>query len=170
MEKSCEQIEKLLVDYADGELSPSESSQVAEHLAKCERCRVTLKALQRSLELAGVVWAGALEEIRGVGLPQTRATGRFKWRRYTAVAASILLVTGISILWLTTTRPKQAQTTLAEIEQEIEDSGRAARLLAATELLAGCPDTQKFVKNQYCYIVQMYPQTPAAAQARLRIK
>jgi anti-sigma factor RsiW len=170
MEKSCEQIEKLLVDYADGELSPSESSQIAEHLSKCDRCRTTSAALQRSLELAGMVWADGLEEIRDAGVPQTRAARRFKWRRYAAVAAGILIVTGISIVSLTPTTPKQAEATFAEIEQEIEDSGRAARLLAAVELLAGCPDAQKLVKNQYCYIVQMYPQTPAAAQARLRIR
>jgi anti-sigma factor RsiW len=170
MEESCEQIDKLLVDYADGELSPSESSRVAEHLSKCERCRVTLKALRRSLELAGVVWADGLKETRGAGAPQTRAPRRFKWRRYAAIAAGILVVAGISIFWRTPTRPQQAEPTLAEIEREIEESGRAARLLAATELLAECPDTQKFVKNQYCYIVQMYPRTPAAAQARLRIR
>jgi anti-sigma factor RsiW len=170
MEESCEQIEKLLVDYADGELSPSESSQVAEHLSKCEHCMVTLKALQRSLELAGMVWADGLEEIQNVGVPQTRVAGRFKWRRYAAVAACILLVAGIWVLWRTPTRPQQAAPTFAEIKQEIEDSGRAARLLAAAELLAGYPDTQKFVNNQYCYIVEMYPQTPAAAQARLRIR
>jgi anti-sigma factor RsiW len=170
MEKSCEQIEKVLVDYADGELSPSESRDVAEHIAECERCRRTVEALHRSLELAGIVWADGLEEIRDAGVPQTRAARRFKWRRYAAVAASILLVTGISILWLTTTRPKQAQPTLAEIEQEIEDSGRAARLLAAAELLAEYPDAQSIAKQQYRYIVETYPQTPAATQAKPRIQ
>ncbi|MHC4061019.1 MAG: anti-sigma factor family protein [Planctomycetota bacterium] len=170
MEKSCEQIEKMLVDYADGELSPSELSDVGKHLSQCERCRVTLKALRRSLELAGIVWADGLEEMQGVGVPQTRATVRFKWRRYATIAASILIATGISITWRVMTKPSRDPPTIAEIEREIEDSGRAARLLAATELLAGCPGTQKFVKNQYCYIVEMYPQTPAAAEARLRIR
>jgi anti-sigma factor RsiW len=170
MEKSCEQIERLLVDYADGELSASESSQVAEHICKCERCRRTVQALQRSLDLAGIVWADGLEEIRGAGLPRTKAAPRIRWCRYAAIAAGIFVVAGILILRLKPTRPQQAAPTFAEIKQEIEDSGRAARLLAAAELLAGYPDTQKFVNNQYCYIVEMYPQTPAAAQARLRIR
>jgi anti-sigma factor RsiW len=170
MDKSCEQIEKLLVDYADGELSPSELSQVAEHIGRCEGCRRTVEALKRSLDLAGIVWADGLQQIRGAGLPQTRLASRFKWRRYAAIAAGILIVAGISIFSLTPTSPKQAEPTFAEIERQIEESGRAARLLAAANLLAQCPDTQNFVKNQYCYIVQMYPQTPAAEQARLRIR
>ena len=148
MQKLCEQIEKLLIDYSDGELSPSESSDVAEHLAKCECCRRAVEALQRSLELAGIVWADGLEQIRGAGLPKIRGVRRFRWRRYAAIAAGILIVTGISIVSRTPTRPQQAEPTFAEIEREIEESGRAARLLAATELLAKCPDTQKFVKNQ----------------------
>ncbi|HUT28507.1 MAG TPA: zf-HC2 domain-containing protein [Sedimentisphaerales bacterium] len=170
MDKSCEQIEKLLVDYADGELSPSESSRVAEHLSKCERCRTTSAALQRSLELAGIVWADGLEEIGGVGMAKERGVRRWRWRRYAAIAASILVVAGIWIFRLTPTGPKQAEPTLAEIEKEIEDSGRAARLLAATELLTEYPDAQSIVKQQYRYIVKTYPQTPSAAQAKLRIQ
>jgi anti-sigma factor RsiW len=170
MEKSCEQIAKLLVDYADGELSPSESSQVAEHLAKCERCRVILKALQRSLEVAGIVWTDSLEEIGAASLPQTRGVRPFKWRRYATIAASILIVAGISIFRLTPTGPEKAEPTLAQIEQEIEDSGRAARLLAAAEMLADCPSAQSIVKQQYRYIIDTYPQTPAAAKAKLRIE
>ena len=51
MEKSCENIELMLVDYADGQLSPSDSSMVGEHLAQCEECRNVLDALEKSLEL-----------------------------------------------------------------------------------------------------------------------
>ena len=67
MEKSCEDIREMLVDYADGQLLPSEANRVAEHLAKCEHCQRILDALQSSLELAEVVWEdglGAAKEIR----------------------------------------------------------------------------------------------------------
>jgi len=170
MEKSCEQIEKLLVDYADGELSPSESSDVAEHLSKCEACRRTVVALQRSLDLAGIVWADGLEEIKGVGLPRTSGVSRFKWRRYAAAVAGILVVAAISIVCVTRTTPKQAEPTFAEIERQIDESGRAARLLAAAEMLADCPSAKSIVKQQYRYIAETYPRTPAAAQAKLRIR
>jgi len=52
MEKSCEDIREMLVDYADGRLLPSEANKVAEHLRKCEHCQKMLEALQKSLELA----------------------------------------------------------------------------------------------------------------------
>ena len=48
-----------LVDYADGELSPGESAEVAEHLAACERCRAAVRALRRSLHLARAIWRDA---------------------------------------------------------------------------------------------------------------
>jgi ERCC4-type nuclease len=93
---------------------------------------------------------------------------RLSWRRYAAIAASILIAAGISVIWRTS--PQEPALTFAEIEQRIEQSGRAARLLAAAELLAECPDAQSIVKQQYRYIVETYPQTAAAAQAKSRIQ
>lgn len=170
MEKSCEQIEKLLVDYADGELSSGESSKVAEHLAKCERCRKTFQALERSMELAGVIWEDGLREIEDLGVTKVAAVRRFKWGRYAAIAASILIAAGIFRAWHSTTSHEEPTLTFAEVEQRIEQSGRAARLLAAAELLAECPDAQSIVEKQYRYIVETYPQTPAAAKAKSRIQ
>ena len=57
MEKPCKNIEDMLVDYADGGLSRSDASKVAEHLARCEDCRTLLDGLRKSLELTGVIWA-----------------------------------------------------------------------------------------------------------------
>ena len=45
MEKSCKEIEEMLVGYADGQSSPHDSRQVAEHLAACDTCRKLLDAL-----------------------------------------------------------------------------------------------------------------------------
>jgi len=59
---------------------------------------------------------------------------------------------------------------LAEIEREITESGSAARLLAAADLLAKYPDAKTIVERQYRYIVETYPETPAAAKAKLRIE
>ena len=70
MEKSCEKIEEMLVDYADGRLSPGESNKVAEHLEKCEHCRRILGALQRSLKLAEVIWADGLTETKEIHAPK----------------------------------------------------------------------------------------------------
>jgi anti-sigma factor RsiW len=170
MQERCEQIEKLLVDYADGQLPTRETSEVAEHLAKCERCRTTLKALQRSLDLARVIWAHGLEETRAVRISKTQRARRFQWRRYAAIAASILILAAVSVTWRRMTKPKEAEPTFAEIEHRIEQAGSAARLLAAAELLSEYPDCRSILKQQYRYIIDTYPQTPAAAKAKLRIE
>jgi hypothetical protein len=170
MQKSCREIDKMLVDYADGQLSPSESSEVAEHLAKCEHCRRTLEALQRSLELAAVIWEDGLAETEAIRIPIAHKTGKAHWPRYAAVAASVLLVVTISVVWRALVRPTEKEPTFSEIERKINESGSAARLLAATDLLAKYPDAKTIVERQYRYIVKTYPETPAAAEAKLRIE
>ena len=170
MQKSCEQIERLLIDYADGQLSAGESRQVVEHLAKCEHCRSALRALKRSIELAGVIWEDSLAETDTIHIPVPGKTRRIHWHRYAAVAASILIVMGISVTWRAMTRPPEPQPTFAEIERRISESGRAARLLAAAEVLAEHADAGHIVQEQYRYIAEAYPQTRAAAKAKLRIE
>ncbi len=167
--KLCKDIEQMLVDYAEGQLSASDSSMVAEHLAQCEECRNVLDALQKSLELAGVIWADSLAETENIRIPAAK-TRKIHRPRYVAIAASILVVATASVVWHTLVRPKEAELTFAEIERKITESGSAARLLAAAELLSENPDVEAIVKQQYRYIVETYPETAAAAKARLRIK
>ena len=169
MNKSCREIEQTLVDYADGQLSPSDSGMVAEHLARCEHCRKVLDALQKSLEFAGVIWADAHTEIENIRIPAAK-TRKIRWSRYAAIAASILVVATASVVWRTLVRPKESELTFAEIERKITESGSAARLLAAAELLSENPKAEAIVKQQYRHIVDTYPETAAAAKAKLRIK
>ena len=169
MKKSCENIEQMLIDYADGQLSPSDSSMVAEHLAQCEECRNVLDALQKSLELTGVIWADGLAETENIRIPAAK-TRKIRWPRYAAIAASILLVAIASVVWHTLVRPKEAELTFAQIERKITESGSAARLLAAAELLSENSEAEAIVKQQYQHIVETYPETTAAAKAKLRIK
>ena len=168
MEKSCKDIEQMLVDYADGQLSPSDSNKVAEHLAICEHCRKMLNGLQKSLELAGVIWTDAHTETENVRIPAVHTTRRIHWTRYAAIAASILLLVTTYVVWQTLTRPTEAEPTFAEIEREIIDEGTAARLLAATDLLASKTHTRGMINSQYEYIVVHYPNTKAAARAKIR--
>ena len=169
MEKSCTDIEEMLVDYADGQLPQNDTSKVAEHLAQCEHCRNMLDGLQKSLELAGVIWPDAHTEIEKIRI--TAATKRkIRWSRYAAIAAGILVVAATSVVWRTLTRPTVNELTFAEIERKITESGSAARLLAAAEILSDNPEVQTVVKQQYQYIVEVYPETTAAAKAKLRIR
>jgi len=169
MERSCEDIREMLVDYADGQLSPSESNKVAEHLAKCEHCQKMLEALRRSLELAEFVWEDGLAETKEIRVPILGKPRKIRWPRYAAVAAGILLVVTTSIVWRTLMRPAKKELSFAEIERRITESGNAARLLAAAELLAEYTDDEAFVKQQYRHIIEVYPNTTAAAKARSRI-
>ncbi len=170
MERSCEDIREMLVDYADGRLLPSESNKVAEHLAKCEHCQRILDGLQRSLKLAEVVWEDGLAETKEIRAPIHGKVRKIRWPRYAAVAAGILLVVTTSIVWRTLMRPAKKELSFAEIERKITEAGNAARLLAAAELLAEYPDAEAIVKQQYRYIVETYPETTAAAEVKLKIQ
>jgi predicted anti-sigma-YlaC factor YlaD len=171
MGKSCEKIEEALVDYADGQLVPNESNQVAEHLEQCEHCRRILKALHKSLELAGIIWADSLTETKEIHAPGKMR--KIPWPRYAAAAAGIILLITTSIVWRALVRPvrlSKKEINFADIERRITEAGNAARLLAATELLAEYPDTQPIAKQQYRYIVETYPETSAADKAKLKIQ
>ncbi len=170
MEKSCKEIEQMLVDYSDGRLSPSESSEVAEHLEACERCRRMLNALQRSLELTGVIWADGLAETEAIRIPIPQKARKLRWPRYAAAAAGIILLLTTSIVWHALIRPAKNEINFAEIERRIVESGSAARLLAAADLLAKYPDAKTIVERQYRYVVKTYPETPAAAEAKSKIQ
>ena len=170
MKKSCEEIREMLVDYTDGRLSQSESNKVAEHLGKCKNCRRMLNALQRSLELAEVIWEDGLGAAKEIRIPIPVKARKIRWPRYAAVAASILLVLTASIVWRGRVKPAGKEVSFEDINRRITDSGNAARLLAAAELLAEYPDAQSIVKKQYRYIVETYPETAAAAKAKLKIQ
>jgi len=170
MNKSCREIEQTLVDYADGQLSPGDSNKVAEHLTTCEHCRKMLNGLQKSLELAGVIWADSLSETENIRIPISRKVRKRRWLRYAAIAAGILLVVTTSFVWRTLVRPTETEPSLAEIEREIINEGMSAKLLAVADLLASKPYAKTLIKNQYEYIVDRYPNTNAAATARLKIQ
>jgi anti-sigma factor RsiW len=170
MEKSCREIEQMLVDYADGQLSPDDSKKVTEHLSQCERCRKVLDALQKSLELANVIWKDGLEETENIRISTSRKVRKFYWLRHAAIAASILFLITASVVWRALVKPEETEVTFAEIERRITESASAARLLAATELLAGYPDVQPIVDQQYRYIVETYPKTTAANKAKSKMK
>ena len=169
MEKTCKDIEQMLVDYADGQLSPGDSSEVAEHLTKCKNCQKLLDALHKSLGLADIIWADGLAETENIHIQATK-TRQFHLPRYAAIAAIILVAATTSVVWHTISRPKVNELTFAEIERKITESGSAARLLAAAELLSNNPKAETIVKQQYRHIVEAYPETAAASKAKLRIQ
>ena len=176
-EHTCRIVSKEeLVAYADGELSPGEAGRIAEHIATCPSCRAVTEALKRSLKVTQVIWQTGEAQ-----WPKTRPLERFqssKWslRKIAAVAAGILLVLGVGAVWRMLSRPTERtgisreQALAVEIKRKISESGDAARLLAAAELLSKYPEAENSVKQRYRHIVETYPETPAAAKARQKIK
>ena len=100
------------------------------------------------------------------------------WIRYTAVAAAACVLIAVGGYFLldrdanveTTAKPKEVQLTFAEIQRQISESARAARLLAATDILAKHSSSQQIVKDQYSYIIETYPKTTAGIEAKSRIQ
>jgi len=165
-----------LVAYADGELPSSEAEQIAEHIANCPNCQSMAEALQRSLQVTKVIWQTSEAQ-----WSKTRPLERFqssKWSfwKAAAVAASILIVLGAGAVWRMLPRPTELtgisreQALAVEIKRKITDSGDAARLLAAAELLNKYPEAGSTVKRRYRHIIEKYPETTAAEKAKLKIQ
>jgi predicted anti-sigma-YlaC factor YlaD len=168
MKESCDNFADMLVDYADGLLPDEQSAKVAEHLSECDNCRELLKSLQRSLELAQVIWQNNLSQTaETIRIPAPAEVRRRSWPKY--AAAAVLIISAIFITTNTMEKPVKDQPTFAEIEQKITDAGNAAQLLAAADLLAGYSDAET-VRQQYRRIVEIYPHTPAAAKAKSQIE
>ena len=176
-EHTCQVVSKEeLVAYIDGDLSPSEAERIAEHIATCPDCQVIAEALERSLQVTQAIWQTG--EARW---PKTRPLEWFqssKWsfRKVAAVAASILLILGAGAVWKMLSRPtkrasiSREQALAVEIKCKIADSGDAARLFAAAELLSKYPEAEGTVKRRYRHIIEKYPETTAAAKARQKIQ
>lgn len=47
----CSQVESILSDYLDGELSPVQAAQVRDHLHKCLRCEARWRMLRQTVRL-----------------------------------------------------------------------------------------------------------------------
>jgi hypothetical protein len=159
--KSCEQIRDLLVDDADGALSGQDSQAVAEHLAGCAPCRELRRGLERSLHLARLIWLDNLEAAPTVSV-RGRLVRRLPW---VASAAAILIITGVFLLQ-PVPGPAQPDHAYARAERQVIGAATAARLLAATQILAQCEGTESIVEEQYRYILRHYADTPAAAMLR----
>jgi anti-sigma factor RsiW len=165
----CEQFEELLVKYADGLLGDDKAAEVTAHLESCRACADKLDALGRSLTLAQTIWEDNLDQ------PTQRAVARASLvrtltRRWPVAAAAAVLIFAVAIVSHRgpLTQPPAPQLTAEQVEQQILAEGSAARLLAAAEILERKPHASKLARSQYKYILDYYPETKAAAQARTK--
>ena len=130
-----------------------------DHLAECPACCETVESLRRSLHLAEAIWQDNLQHAETATGPARR---RMAHRLYYAIAAGIVLATG-TLLMNAVHGPPKSNATYADIERQVARASAAARLLAATQMLAGCEGTEPLVERQRRYILDNYGDTPAAA-------
>ncbi len=84
-----------------------------------------------------------------------------------AVAACILLATGILMMPVFHPSPGNQALTAEQIERQVARAGIAAQLLAATQIVARCEGTESIVEQQYRYILREYADTPAAESVKI---
>jgi anti-sigma factor RsiW len=167
IDKKCDKnSQEQLVAFADGELSPGEAAEVSEHLNKCEDCRAMVEALRKSLEIVRDSWAQEHENWANDFVPRL---GRRRALRFTAVAASILLVVGLGLIWRMASE-SEVPRTQAQLEQLVMREGIAAQMLAVGDLLAKQPGGRDYARERYKEIIKSFSHTVYAEQAKLRIK
>lgn len=158
---SCEEVQNVLVDYVDGELTERDVEAVARHLAGCPVCRKVQESLERSLRLAKTIW---LDNLNGAEiLPEAAPVRRsmVQWSCYAAVAGVILIVVGVLVPW-SSHGSAQPDAACIVVERQVVDVATAARLLMVTQILARCEGTESIVEEQCRYIRSNYAGTPAA--------
>jgi len=174
-DRSCETVRDLLVDYADGELSPERAEEVRAHLSACPSCREQVRALHESLALARSVWNRSAQEAHGIAVPRERKRYR-ALTRLAAVAAGIALLVGGAVAWLArgpapNSGPGVTPSIVSEADARkvIRREVAAAKLAASAAILESQPGGAKYAANSWRFIVDTYPETKAgkAAVARL---
>ena len=164
MKISCEGFADRLVDYVDGNLPEAEAQKVMRHLAGCESCRQTTRALERSLTLAAAIWSDNLT----LGDSGQRPTPLRRSRRvrFYAVAAGIVIAASGLLVTVSDRRQGQPSLCVKDVERQVARAGAAAELLAATQILARCQGTESIVERQHQFILEEYAGTPAAESIR----
>jgi predicted lipid-binding transport protein (Tim44 family) len=90
-----------------------------------------------------------------------------------SVAASILLVLGLGMIWRMLSEPGKPEPTENAIvlaQQKVMRAGTAAQMLAVGDLLAEQPGGLSYARERYKEIIMSYSDTEYAKQAELRLK
>jgi hypothetical protein len=187
-DRDCEQIEGLLVDYADDELPADDRRQVEAHLASCPHCLTLLQALQRSGALVGAVWDETYDGVADLRPMDVVPQRQRRWIAYggaavaAAVALALLAVLTGRVLVVPTRQSAPApgvrqepliaagpQLTPERIRRSVDAAGVSVALLATVDWLAEQPANREIAREQYEFIAHMYAGSEVAAKARSRL-
>ncbi len=152
----CDQISTELVDYADGLLDAKQAHHIEAHLAQCPDCTKLLKALNQTLRIAQTLWEGAGQEADRISQPPLRRSRFRHWFRIGTIAAGMAVVIGVLRWNLTSSHSPEPAPTLAQVQEQVSRSARAAQLLMATNMLSECRGTEELVQQQLNYVQEHY--------------
>ena len=103
-----------------------------------------------------------------IGFRETvSGTVSFRWHRYAAAAAAILVVGTAAFLWSLQNKPAP---TFEQMESSIAQAASAARILAAADIVAGQDGGKQAARGQYLLVAQIYKNTPSGKEGLLRMK
>ncbi len=164
---NCSDREKMLSDYLDGALNPAERQELEEHLETCAACRGVLETMKEAERLSREIvladepspetwaarWPGMrkriLAETEKISRPQVSPFfSRTWWKPALAVAAGLLFLVGVGLIWKLTT----LQSRIEELRLESEDT--LAELNQAGEPNRGAEPPKRR------YPGQGYPERP----------
>ena len=176
MIQKCQKIpvEKLIA-YSDGELPHEEAEQIMQHISECEKCRTMLKALQDSLKTIQDIWESDKEkwgDLHSFKKPQLH---RWPFKSIVAIAAGLILICSISLMWLEF-KPNQSKRTttksltIEEIMIESDRAAIAAQLLAVGDMYAAQPGGEKYAVRRYEDLIEAFPSSPQSKQAKLHLQ
>lgn len=101
---------------------------------------------------------------RSTDLPATVTTHRsHRWGRRVRglAAAAAMIVVGVAALWMVqrSASPRPIELTEAQIDEQIEREGTAAKLYAAAQILEASPGGKPYADDSYRYLVSKYSDT-----------
>ncbi len=103
---TCQDIERRLSPYVDGELAPDDRADVDRHLTACTRCRGVVRDLERIRRTAGAlgpmtppdhIWLEVAGQLRPAGLGgrvrEAVSGSPGAWRQWLGLAAMLVVAT-----------------------------------------------------------------------------
>ncbi|MBN1901454.1 zf-HC2 domain-containing protein [Candidatus Sumerlaeota bacterium] len=101
---NCDNFEKMILDYLDGELSPEETEVLMKHLAECKACADLLSQYQNQEKLLVTYYDCLLKTALGAPKPKIEAPKRnvtayrLAYHLYAAAAVfGLILLSGLSL-------------------------------------------------------------------------
>jgi anti-sigma factor RsiW len=161
----CREVEGLLGAYLDGELEPTVSASVREHVDTCAACRqrlANLESLGRMVRRAP--YYQAPETLRARLTPaRSQSTATSHWLSWAAAAVMVASLTGSILFVRLSTRPARTLDSADAIAQEVVSSH--VRALMGEHLFDVRSTDQHTVKPWFLGKLDFSPPVTDLAQA-----